>query len=220
MGKSRSLHSNKTALQSGPPKPKSLSAADYVKSRLPEVLKQHLQDYEKDKENSVLSYQTILEQQILSIDREMLEKLTVSYDEAGVLTCIPALVLVKDSCSGPGKSITQTERTLCSLPPTLKVSCLLIGHFGQFLEDIRGSCNRVQLALQLWGDFDHILQATRALIKEGKGKGRHGAVAYERARSFRDDLLAYGMGHGLLHDPPGAANTPTNKEPSPPQPSA
>lgn len=61
------------------------TAAEYVKSRLPEVLKQHLQDYEKDKENSVLSYQTILEQQILSIDREMLEKLTVSYDEAGML---------------------------------------------------------------------------------------------------------------------------------------
>ncbi|KAB0396134.1 hypothetical protein E2I00_004818 [Balaenoptera physalus] len=58
------------------------TAAEYVKSRLPEALKQHLQDYEKDKENSVLSYQTILEQQILSIDREMLEKLTVSYDEA------------------------------------------------------------------------------------------------------------------------------------------
>lgn len=61
------------------------TAAEYVKSRLPEALKQHLQDYEKDKENSVLSYQTILEQQILSIDREMLEKLTVSYDEAGML---------------------------------------------------------------------------------------------------------------------------------------
>ncbi|KAJ6669418.1 hypothetical protein lerEdw1_008227 [Lerista edwardsae] len=60
-----------------------MSAAEYAKTRLPEVLKQHLQDYEKDKENSVLSYQTILEQQILSIDREMLEKLTVSYDEAG-----------------------------------------------------------------------------------------------------------------------------------------
>ncbi|EPQ06445.1 Protein phosphatase 1L [Myotis brandtii] len=60
----------------------SKTAAEYVKSRLPEALKQHLQDYEKDKENSVLSYQTILEQQILSIDREMLEKLTVSYDEA------------------------------------------------------------------------------------------------------------------------------------------
>ncbi|KAL0592734.1 Protein phosphatase 1L [Plecturocebus cupreus] len=62
------------------------TAAEYVKSRLPEALKQHLQDYEKDKENSVLSYQTILEQQILSIDREMLEKLTVSYDEAAIQT--------------------------------------------------------------------------------------------------------------------------------------
>uniref|UniRef100_A0A7N4PHN1 Protein phosphatase 1L n=1 Tax=Sarcophilus harrisii TaxID=9305 RepID=A0A7N4PHN1_SARHA len=71
------------------------SAAEYVKSRLPEVLKQHLQDYEKDKENSVLSYQAILEQQILSIDREMLEKLTVSYDEAGT-TCLIALLSDKD----------------------------------------------------------------------------------------------------------------------------
>ncbi|KAI6063240.1 Protein phosphatase 1L [Aix galericulata] len=69
--------------------------AEYVKSRLPEVLKQHLQDYEKDKENSVLSYQTILEQQILSIDREMLEKLTVSYDEAGT-TCLIALLSDKE----------------------------------------------------------------------------------------------------------------------------
>ncbi|XP_054360313.1 protein phosphatase 1L isoform X2 [Mirounga angustirostris] len=72
-----------------------LTAAEYVKSRLPEALKQHLQDYEKDKENSVLSYQTILEQQILSIDREMLEKLTVSYDEAGT-TCLIALLSDKD----------------------------------------------------------------------------------------------------------------------------
>ncbi|XP_021249639.1 protein phosphatase 1L isoform X2 [Numida meleagris] len=72
-----------------------MSAAEYVKSRLPEVLKQHLQDYEKDKENSVMSYQTILEQQILSIDREMLEKLTVSYDEAGT-TCLIALLSDKE----------------------------------------------------------------------------------------------------------------------------
>nr|KAF6383307.1 protein phosphatase, Mg2+/Mn2+ dependent 1L [Pipistrellus kuhlii] len=71
------------------------TAAEYVKSRLPEALKLHLQDYEKDKENSVLSYQTILEQQILSIDREMLEKLTVSYDEAGT-TCLIALLSDKD----------------------------------------------------------------------------------------------------------------------------
>ncbi|NWY95299.1 PPM1L phosphatase, partial [Loxia curvirostra] len=71
------------------------SAAEYAKARLPEVLKQHLQDYERDKENSVLSYQSILEQQILSIDREMLEKLTVSYDEAGT-TCLIALLSDKE----------------------------------------------------------------------------------------------------------------------------
>ncbi|RMC01922.1 hypothetical protein DUI87_21083 [Hirundo rustica rustica] len=74
------------------------SAAEYVKSRLPEVLKQHLQDYEKDKENSVLSYQSILEQQILSIDREMLEKLTVSYDEAGTGTAGRPRLLALGRC--------------------------------------------------------------------------------------------------------------------------
>uniref|UniRef100_A0ACB8FBD2 Protein phosphatase 1L n=1 Tax=Sphaerodactylus townsendi TaxID=933632 RepID=A0ACB8FBD2_9SAUR len=80
-----------------PQKLSSESAAEYVKSRLPEVLKQHLQDFEKDKENSVLSYQTILEQQILSIDKEMLEKLTLSYDEAGPVHSnqIPNLELYK-----------------------------------------------------------------------------------------------------------------------------
>lgn len=55
-----------------------------MKTHLPEVLKQHLQDFERDKENSVLSYPTILEQQILAIDRELLEKLSGSYDEAGM----------------------------------------------------------------------------------------------------------------------------------------
>ena len=73
-----------------------------MKSRLPEVLKQHLQDYEKDKENSVMSYQTILEQQILSIDREMLEKLTVSYDEAGMS------LLLSKSCATESKLLTSS----------------------------------------------------------------------------------------------------------------
>lgn len=80
-----------------------------MKSRLPEVLKQHLQDYEKDKENSVLSYQTILEQQILSIDREMLEKLTVSYDEAGIF-----VFLYKLHVTGKRKKLT------------LSFSCILV----------------------------------------------------------------------------------------------
>ncbi|KAK1790559.1 hypothetical protein P4O66_014021 [Electrophorus voltai] len=61
----------------------SLAAAEYAKTHLPEVLKQQLQTYEKEKENSLLSYQTILEQQVLSVDREILEKLSASYDEAG-----------------------------------------------------------------------------------------------------------------------------------------
>lgn len=65
----------------------SQAAAEYVKTRLPDVLKQHLQNYEKEKENSLLSYQSILEQQILNVDKEMLEKLSATYDEAGEMLC-------------------------------------------------------------------------------------------------------------------------------------
>lgn len=54
-----------------------------MKTRLPDVLKQHLQSYEKEKENSLLSYQSILQQQILNVDKEMLEKLSATYDESG-----------------------------------------------------------------------------------------------------------------------------------------
>ncbi|KAJ8388653.1 hypothetical protein AAFF_G00130620 [Aldrovandia affinis] len=71
------------------------AAAEYVKTHLPEVLKQHLLMYEKEKENSVLSYPTILEQHILSVDKEMLEKLSASYDEAGT-TCLIALLSDKE----------------------------------------------------------------------------------------------------------------------------
>ncbi|KAG9348328.1 hypothetical protein JZ751_002063 [Albula glossodonta] len=71
------------------------AAAEYVKTHLPEVLKQHLLTYEKEKENSVLSYPAILEQHILSVDKEMLEKLSASYDEAGT-TCLIALLSDKE----------------------------------------------------------------------------------------------------------------------------
>lgn len=54
-----------------------------MKTRLPDVLKQNLQSYEKEKENSLLSYQSILLQHILNVDKEMLEKLSATYDEAG-----------------------------------------------------------------------------------------------------------------------------------------
>ncbi|CAM4550739.1 unnamed protein product [Lepidochelys kempii] len=89
----------------------------------------------------------------------------------------------------------------------------------KFLEHSRGARDRAQLALRLWGDFDQLLQATKALMKEGRGQGKRGAAAYERARSFRSDLLTHGMGHGLLRNPPGALNPPANTRPPPPQPS-
>ncbi|XP_017547322.1 protein phosphatase, Mg2+/Mn2+ dependent, 1Lb [Pygocentrus nattereri] len=71
------------------------AAAEYVKTHLPEVLKQQLQVYEKEKENSLLSYQSILEQQILNVDKQMLDKLSASYDEAGT-TCLVALLSDKE----------------------------------------------------------------------------------------------------------------------------
>lgn len=47
------------------------------------MLRQQLQRYEKQKENSALTRQSILRQQILNMDKEILEKLSASYDEAG-----------------------------------------------------------------------------------------------------------------------------------------
>lgn len=59
------------------------AAADYVKAHLPEALKQHLQAYEREKKDSQLSYASILEQRILAVDRDMVEKFSVSHEEAG-----------------------------------------------------------------------------------------------------------------------------------------
>lgn len=73
------------------------AAADFAKTHLPEALRQQLliyarereRDRDKDrekaerKERSGLSYPSILEQQILNVDREMLDKLSASYNEAG-----------------------------------------------------------------------------------------------------------------------------------------
>lgn len=60
------------------------AAADYVKAHLPEILKQQLQAFEREKRESSLSYASILEQRILSVDREMLDKLSANHDEAGL----------------------------------------------------------------------------------------------------------------------------------------
>lgn len=78
------------------------AAADFAKTHLPEALRQQLliyarereRDRDKDREKgermerSGLSYPSILEQQILNVDREMLDKLSASYNEAGMCVFI------------------------------------------------------------------------------------------------------------------------------------
>lgn len=80
----------------------SQAAADFAKTHLPEALRQQLlvyarereRDKDKDrekadrKERGGLSYPSILEQQILNVDREMLDKLSASYNEAGMCVFI------------------------------------------------------------------------------------------------------------------------------------
>nr|XP_061797706.1 protein phosphatase 1L-like isoform X2 [Nerophis lumbriciformis] len=70
------------------------AAADYAKAHLPEALRQQLLNYEHEKKDG-LSYPSILAQQILTIDREMLEKLSATYNEAGT-TCLVALLSDKE----------------------------------------------------------------------------------------------------------------------------
>uniref|UniRef100_A0A8C6T596 Protein phosphatase 1L n=1 Tax=Neogobius melanostomus TaxID=47308 RepID=A0A8C6T596_9GOBI len=70
------------------------AAADFAKAHLLEALRQKLQAYERDKESGP-SYASILEQQILNLDREMLEKLSATYNEAGT-TCLVALLSDKE----------------------------------------------------------------------------------------------------------------------------
>ncbi|KAI4809039.1 hypothetical protein KUCAC02_017955 [Chaenocephalus aceratus] len=67
------------------------AAADYVKAHLPDSLKQQLQAFEREKREGTLSHSSILEQRILSVDREMLDKLSANHDEAGT-TCLVALL--------------------------------------------------------------------------------------------------------------------------------
>lgn len=73
------------------------AAADFAKAHLPEALRQQLLTYEREKERDREkdkekdekrergghSYPSILEQQILTLDREMLDKLSAAYNEAG-----------------------------------------------------------------------------------------------------------------------------------------
>ncbi|XP_043115369.1 protein phosphatase, Mg2+/Mn2+ dependent, 1Lb [Puntigrus tetrazona] len=71
------------------------TAAEYAKAHLPVMLRQQLQRYEKQKESGAPSPQSILKQQILDMDKEILEKLSASFDEAGT-TCLVALLSEKE----------------------------------------------------------------------------------------------------------------------------
>ncbi|CAM5122649.1 unnamed protein product [Eretmochelys imbricata] len=48
---------------------------------------------------------------------------------------------------------------------------------------------------------------------EGKRTGKQDAASYWRVRIFRDSLLTYGVGHGLLRSPSGAVSVPAGKDP-------
>ena len=68
----------------------SQAAADFAKAHLSEALRQQLLSYAREKEKEKnesssggLSYSSILEQQILALDRDMLDKLSAVYNEAG-----------------------------------------------------------------------------------------------------------------------------------------
>uniref|UniRef100_A0A4W6BSQ3 Protein phosphatase 1L n=2 Tax=Lates TaxID=8186 RepID=A0A4W6BSQ3_LATCA len=77
------------------------AAADFAKAHLPDALRQQLLTYEREKERDRekdkekdekkerggLSYPSILEQQILTLDRDMLDKLSATYNEAVGLCC-------------------------------------------------------------------------------------------------------------------------------------
>lgn len=73
-----------------------------MKAHLPETLRQQLQAFEREKRESAHSYASILEQRILTVDREMLDKLSANHDEAGqegedgggkrIYTCVSACV--------------------------------------------------------------------------------------------------------------------------------
>lgn len=91
------------------------AAADFAKAHLPEALRQQLLTYERErerdrekdkekdekKERGGPSYPSILEQQILTLDREMLDKLSATYNEAGVwvwgCVCVNVLYTTQNS---------------------------------------------------------------------------------------------------------------------------
>ncbi|XP_067417517.1 proline-rich protein 36-like [Emydura macquarii macquarii] len=127
----------------------------------------------------------------------------------GSAPCLPVSV-GHGAAAGPGPEDGPGSST--PAPTALRAE------LRTFLANCRGARNRVQLALQRWGDFHLVLQAVRALLREGKGTGRRDAASYRRALSFRASLLAFGVGHGLLGGLTGPAGVPASEDP--PQPSS
>ncbi|CAM4518958.1 unnamed protein product [Lepidochelys kempii] len=124
----------------------------------------------------------------------------------------PCLSVLVDYRAAPRAPPGNNQETVTPPPHELR------GELRKFLEDVRGSRKKVQLALQRWGDFSQILRATRALMGEGKGTGKQDAVAYWRVRIFCEQLLTYEMGHGLLRGPLGDASIPASEDPPQPLP--
>ncbi len=98
------------------------AAADYAKAHLPEALRQQLLTYEREKERDRekdkdkdekkerggLSYPSILEQQILALDREMLDKLSATYNEAGLCVCL--FVCLKNTVVAKNNSLEKHQQ--------------------------------------------------------------------------------------------------------------
>uniref|UniRef100_A0A8C6KU18 Protein phosphatase 1L n=1 Tax=Nothobranchius furzeri TaxID=105023 RepID=A0A8C6KU18_NOTFU len=86
------------------------AAAEFAKAHLPEALRQQLLTYEREREERVsLSYPSILERQILNLDKDMLDKLSAIYNEAGT-TCLVAL-------------LSDTELTVANVGDSRGVLC-------------------------------------------------------------------------------------------------
>lgn len=122
----------------------------------------------------------------------------------GSAPCLPALV---GHGAVTGAPLGDGHRSVTPPPHALREE------LRAFLEDVRGSRNKVQLALQRWGDFHLILRAAKALIGEGKGTGKQAAATYRRVCLFRDSLLTHGFGHGLLRGPTEAVGVSASEDP-------
>ncbi|CAM4671350.1 unnamed protein product, partial [Caretta caretta] len=72
-----------------------------------------------------------------------------------------------------GASPEDSSRLAAASPSALREE------LRRFLQDTRGTKGKVQLALQRWGDFHHVLRAVKSLLGEGRGTGRQGLAAYQ-----------------------------------------